>query len=129
MTDPLGKRALIALLRNHPATERDGRYGWRSMRMALDRRDMLLRWSATMTDYDLLNMRNFGKQSLAWTRAAADALPPMVAPAVSPVGIDTDLLLLIAECLIPMAFAVSPDAGYRQSRLRALRAALAGGPE
>ena len=38
----------------------------------------------------------------------------------------TDLLLLIAECLVVLAWKAEPDdAGARQSRLYALRAALA----
>ena len=35
----------------------------------------------------------------------------------------TDLLLLIAECLVVLAFKAEPDAGRRQSRLYALAAA------
>ena len=32
----------------------------------------------------------------------------------------TDLLLLIAECLVPLAFAAAPDGGRRQSRLESI---------
>lgn len=39
-------------------------------------------------------------------------------------ALDAQLLLLIAECLVPLAFASSPDAGRRASRLLAIRAAL-----
>jgi hypothetical protein len=35
----------------------------------------------------------------------------------------TDLLLLIAECLVVLAWRAEPDAGARQSRLHAIRAA------
>lgn len=88
MTELLGKRALIALFRNSPSTEKGERYGWRAMRMALDRRDILLRWAATMTDSDLLELRNFGKQSLAWTRqhqpeAHGDGTPVRMIPEAS----------------------------------------------
>ena len=39
-------------------------------------------------------------------------------PLTAVIGHDyTDLLLLIAECLVPLAFAVEPDGGARQSRL------------
>jgi hypothetical protein len=55
-------------------------------------------------------------------RPASDALYARHAALVEVAH--TDLLVLIAECLVPMAFAASPDAGRRQSRLDALRAAL-----
>ena len=43
----------------------------------------------------------------------------------APLDVHTDLLLLIAECLVPLAFAASPDGGRRQSRLAAIAAAYA----
>jgi hypothetical protein len=91
VTSPLGKRALIALFRNYPTTQPSERHGWRSMRTAIERRDGLLRWAATMPDSDLLAMRNFGHQSLAWTRAAAAELPAGGYPSAVE-GLDVELL-------------------------------------
>ena len=34
--------------------------------------EMLLRWSSTLSDWQLLSMRNFGQVSLAWVRKAAE---------------------------------------------------------
>jgi hypothetical protein len=71
MTD-IERRALIALFRNHPQTAPNQRYGWDTPMLAAERRELLLAWSATLTDGQLLRMRNFGPASLNWVRGAAD---------------------------------------------------------
>ncbi len=71
MTTGIERRALIALFRNHPSTAPNERYGWGTPMLAAERRVELLRWSASLSDYQLLSMRNFGPVSLAWVREAA----------------------------------------------------------
>ena len=71
MSNAIERRALIALFRNHPDTSPNERYGWGTPLLAAERREALLRWSASLTDWRLLSMRNFGSVALAWVREAA----------------------------------------------------------
>lgn len=68
MSDPIERRALLALYRNHPATAPGDRYNWKARAEASRNRDMLLGWAATQTDETLLDCRNLGSASLAWIR-------------------------------------------------------------
>ena len=60
------------MFRNHPDVAPNERYGWGVPLLAAERREMLLRWSSTLSDWQLLSMRNFGQVSLAWVRKAAE---------------------------------------------------------
>lgn len=71
MTTGIERRALLCLFRNHPSTTPGERYGWSSAGLAAERRETLLRWSASLSDPDLLLMRNLGPASLEWIRRAA----------------------------------------------------------
>lgn len=67
--DPLERRVLLALYRNHPDTAPGERYNWKATSEAHRNRDMLLAWAATQPDNELLWCRNLGPVSLAWIRA------------------------------------------------------------
>jgi len=69
-----------------------------------------------------------GASLVTWGEPDEDGFyNPVLTRAATPAPLDvhTDLLLLIAECLVPLAFAASPDGGRRQSRLAAIAAAYA----
>jgi hypothetical protein len=66
---PLATRALFALYRNHPSTAPGDRYGKLAHRRAIDQREMLLAWAATLSDEQVMDCRNLGIAALAWVRA------------------------------------------------------------
>lgn len=72
MSAGIERRALNVLFRNHPDTKAAEWYEWDTALRARDRREQLLRWSATLSDSQLLAMRNLGVTALAWIRQAAD---------------------------------------------------------
>lgn len=74
MSTYVERRSLIALFRNHPETTRNERYGWGTPALAAARREMLLQWAATLSDWQLLSMRNLGPKSLAWIREMTEHL-------------------------------------------------------